>query len=82
MTPHLFYVSHAADEILALAGHVVVLDRGRVAAEGDPSRLAAEGWIKAPTPLLASGFQGRMGSGRNGEGFAAWPDGYRMAGKV
>jgi molybdate transport system ATP-binding protein len=39
----IFYVSHASDEILALADHVVVLDQGQVVAEGEPSRLMAGG---------------------------------------
>ncbi len=46
----IFYVSHSMDEILALAGHVVVLDRGRVVADGDSARLMAEGRFNAPQP--------------------------------
>ena len=33
------YVSHAVEEVARLAGHVVVLDRGRIAGEGPPDRV-------------------------------------------
>lgn len=38
------YVSHAIDEVARLANHVVVLDRGRVAAQGPPQALLAPAW--------------------------------------
>ena len=46
------YVSHAVDEVARLANHVVVLDRGRVAAEGPPGELLAPAW--------SDGSQGRF----------------------
>lgn len=42
----ILYVSHALDEICALAGHVVILDNGRVVTQGSPRRLMAEGWMQ------------------------------------
>jgi len=38
----LLYVSHDPAEVLAIAGHVVLLEAGRVVAAGEPSELLAE----------------------------------------
>ncbi len=46
------YVSHALDEVARLATHVVVLERGRVGAEGPPGELLAPAW--------GAGSQGRF----------------------
>ncbi|MCL4745565.1 MAG: molybdenum ABC transporter ATP-binding protein [Burkholderiaceae bacterium] len=46
------YVSHALDEVARLATHVVVLERGRVSADGPPGELLAPAW--------GAGSQGRF----------------------
>lgn len=45
----ILYVTHAIEEVWRLADHVVLLDAGRVAADGSPQALSARGDI----PLLA-----------------------------
>ena len=42
------YVSHAPDEIRALAAHVVALENGGVTAEGSPKALFSEGMLSSP----------------------------------
>lgn len=42
LTIPLVYVTHSADELVRLADHVVVLERGRVAAEGDLQSVLAD----------------------------------------
>lgn len=42
------FVSHAIDEVQRLAGHVVVVDAGRVAAQGGPSSTLTRGDLSPP----------------------------------
>ena len=56
----LLYVSHAADEVARLASHLVLLERGRVLAQGDTAALMA----RADLPLAHGEHAGALVQGR------------------
>ena len=66
-TPML-YVTHSADELARLADHLVVLDRGRVKAEGP----VAAALSSIDNPLLVGDDVGALLSGRVAERDARW----------
>jgi len=55
----ILYVSHSADEILSLSGHVVIMDCGRAVAEGRAEDVFEERSIKAPAKPRHSGTLSR-----------------------
>lgn len=51
----ILYVTHDRDEVLALATHVLVLDQGRIVAQGEPLNILED--VSAPTLARLSGVE-------------------------
>ena len=66
------YVSHDFEEVVRLASHVVLLDGGRVVAQGDVSRVAMEPALRAllGPELVGAVIDGRVESIDSGTGLA------------
>jgi molybdate transport system ATP-binding protein len=66
------YVSHEFEEVIRLASHVVLLEQGRVAAEGDVARIAMVPELRAVLgpELAGSVVEGQVESTDPGTGLA------------